>query len=175
MTISPLLNLDNSFPQATGFDVSVSSGDIPRRKVPLAYKRPQLSVVSDFSDPCHDLAVMDASSSCLKGNQSKNSGVRRAPEGEPRECMRPPTKATRHMTGVVFGCLERRVECCATEGVVDDVETFSVRVLGDILVYALLSVADRRCSVGLDDRELLFGDSRKDLGSESPSDGKKRD
>lgn len=48
-----------------------------------------------------------------------------------------PSETTDDVTGIDLCGIERRVECGATERVVDNIETFALRVSGDVLLKKL--------------------------------------
>src|SRR5277367_3853994 len=66
--------------------------------------------------------------------------------------------------------VERRIEGCAADGVVHDIETASVRVLPDIIFDALASVVDRRGAEALDQGQALRRSGREYLRAERPCD-----
>lgn len=57
-----------------------------------------------------------------------------------------PAQATEHMAGVGLHCVERSIKRRAAHGVVDNVETFAVRVQADVAVGVLGPVIDGRCA-----------------------------
>ena len=70
------------------------------------------------------------------------------------------------MAGVPFHCIEGRVQCCATHGVIDDVEPFALGMRDDVFFDRHRAIVNRNGAKLFDNALLLRRDGGKNLRSE---------
>src|SRR5262249_27267536 len=69
--------------------------------------------------------------------------------------VRPPAEAAQDMAGVPLHRLKRGIQCCATNGVIDDIEPFASGVSGNIFFDRYRAIVDRSSAEVFDDALLV--------------------
>src|SRR5262249_52070158 len=61
------------------------------------------------------------------------------------------SEAAHDMAGVALHCHKRSIQCCTTNGVIDDIETFAAGVSGNVLFDRYRAIVDRSSTEVFDD------------------------
>src|SRR5262245_61678016 len=97
--------------------------------------------------------------------QGEYARVTRSTKRERSQRVRPPSQAAHDMAGVALHCHKRSIQCCTTNGVIDDIETVAAGVSGNVFFDRYRAIVDRSSTEVFDDALFVERNCSKNLCS----------